>query len=116
MPSASSSLVASSSAADGVSQQRSIRALATVELQHVLTYLSSVDLLRVARVTRSWYAAVDSPLVWRHLTPSSEDVNPAMVPSSELVRPDFFTSAMCQSYWTHSGSVLSPWYVSERGN
>jgi hypothetical protein len=42
-----------------------VLALATVELQHVLTFLKSFELIGVCRVSRVWYAAVSSPLVWR---------------------------------------------------
>jgi hypothetical protein len=94
---------------DVVSQP--IRTLAVVELQHVLTYLKSLELLCVSRVSRVWYSAVDSPLVWQHLDPREDDPDLAQLTSKDFARQDFLTSAQCSAYGYEDTLVSSPWYV-----
>jgi hypothetical protein len=87
-----------------------IRTLATVELQHVLTFLKVVELLRVSRVSRGWYSAVDSPLVWRYLEPRDREPDPANLTSMELLRSDLFTSAECRSLCDRARPLVNPWF------
>jgi hypothetical protein len=70
-----------------------IRTLATSELQLVLSYLSAKDLPRVARVSSVWYRAVDSPLVWRHLTWRVARSPASVVRLSDLTSAEFSTRA-----------------------
>jgi hypothetical protein len=83
-----------------------IRTLATVELQHVLSFLSQLDLALVSRVSPSWYRAVDSPLVWSAHSSRHSRSSSLLVPvvSCELLSGETFTNERARTV-----GVKNPW-------